>query len=168
MVAQLLAAAATLLAPATAERLPPAPAIRVPPAFRAEVYATGLPHPTAMAFGPGGALYVAEDVGRVVSVFPGRRPRVVADGIPTPLGLAWRGSHLYVSAQGRLLRLTLRNGRVPRQRTTLYTEVPEERRAASFGAAPLAEPLNPPVKDARLKAPPRLVRPGFAAVGAAR
>ncbi|MGZ8695772.1 MAG: 5-amino-6-(D-ribitylamino)uracil--L-tyrosine 4-hydroxyphenyl transferase CofH [Gaiellaceae bacterium] len=54
-------------------------------------------------------------------------------------------------------------GRIPRQRTTLYGDVPEERRLASFGAAPLAEPLNPPVKDARLVAPPRLVRPGFAA-----
>jgi FO synthase len=53
-------------------------------------------------------------------------------------------------------------GRVPRQRTTLYGDVPEERRLASFGAAPLAEPRNPPVKDARLVAPPRLVRPGFA------
>ncbi len=53
-------------------------------------------------------------------------------------------------------------GRIPRQRTTLYGDVPEERRLASFGAAPLAEPWNPPVKDARLVAPPRLVRPGFA------
>jgi FO synthase len=53
-------------------------------------------------------------------------------------------------------------GRRPRQRTTLYGEVPQERRAASFGAPPLAEPRNPPVKDARLVAPPRLVRPGFA------
>jgi FO synthase len=53
-------------------------------------------------------------------------------------------------------------GRKPRQRTTLYGEVPGERRAASFGAPPLAEPRNPPVKDARLVAPPRLVRPGFA------
>ena len=55
------------------------------------------------------------------------------------------------------------NARVPRQRTTLYGEVPPERRSASFGAAPLAEPLNPPVQDARLKAPPRLVRPGLLA-----
>jgi len=53
-------------------------------------------------------------------------------------------------------------GRVPRQRTTLYADVPQERRLASFGAAPLAEPVNPPVKEARLVAPPRLVRPGFA------
>jgi FO synthase len=56
-------------------------------------------------------------------------------------------------------------GRVPRQRTTLYGDAPAERRLASFGAAPLAEPWNPPVKDARLVAPPRLVRPGFAATG---
>jgi FO synthase len=56
-------------------------------------------------------------------------------------------------------------GRIPRQRTTLYGDAPAERRLASFGAAPLAEPWNPPVKDARLVAPPRLVRPGFAASG---
>ena len=34
---------------------------------------------------------------------------------------------------------------------------------ASFGAAPLAEPINPPVREAGLKAPPRLVRPGLLA-----
>jgi FO synthase len=55
-------------------------------------------------------------------------------------------------------------GRVPRQRTTLYGDVSDERRAASFGAPPLAETVNPPVADSRLKAPPRLVRPGFARV----
>jgi FO synthase len=54
-------------------------------------------------------------------------------------------------------------GRIPRQRTTLYGDVPEDRRRASFAAAPLSEPWNPPVKDARLVAPSRLVRPGFAA-----
>jgi FO synthase len=53
------------------------------------------------------------------------------------------------------------HGRVPRQRTTLYGEVPEERRQASFSAAPLEEPWNPPVSEAGLKAPPRLVRPGL-------
>jgi FO synthase len=54
-------------------------------------------------------------------------------------------------------------GRVPRQRTTLYGDAPAERRDASLRAEPLAEPRNPPVRDAGLKAPPRLVRPGFAA-----
>ena len=54
-------------------------------------------------------------------------------------------------------------GRVPRQRTTLYGDAPEERVGASFGAAPLAEPWNPHVNDAKLKAPRRLVRPGLLA-----
>ena len=33
--------------------------------------------------------------------------------------------------------------------------------AGVFRRRPLAEPVNPPVRDAGLKAPPRLVRPGF-------
>ncbi len=53
-------------------------------------------------------------------------------------------------------------GRVPRQRTTLYGVAPDDRVAASFGAEELAETLNPPVREAGLKAPPRLVRPGLA------
>ena len=65
----------------------------------------------------------------------------------------------------RMEQLIRSAGRVPRQRTTLYGDASEERRRASFGAAPLAEPWNPPVKDARLVAPPRLVRPGFATSG---
>src|SRR5438552_7552139 len=39
-------------------------------------------------------------------------------------------------------------GRVPRPRTTIYADVPDERRRASFGAPALAPPLNPPVRDA--------------------
>jgi FO synthase len=58
------------------------------------------------------------------------------------------------------------SGRVPRQRTTLYADAPEERRRASFGAPPCLEPVNPPVRDAGLSAPPRLVRPGYAAAPA--
>jgi FO synthase len=56
-------------------------------------------------------------------------------------------------------------GRTPRQRTTLYEDAPPDRSASSFGAPPLAEPLNPSVNDANRKRPARLVRPGL--VGAA-
>jgi FO synthase len=52
-------------------------------------------------------------------------------------------------------------GREPRQRTTLYGEVRRERREASFDAALLAEPLNPPVSEAGLERPRLLVRPGL-------
>jgi len=75
---------------------------------------------------------------------------------------AQHGQELPPEAMEELIRTA---GRTPRQRTTLYGEVPAERRAASFAAPPLAEPWNPPVKDARLVAPPRLVRPGFARAG---
>jgi FO synthase len=54
------------------------------------------------------------------------------------------------------------NGRRPRQRTTLYGDAPAERRAASFGAPPCIDPINPPVREAGLQAPSRLVRPGLA------
>jgi FO synthase len=50
-------------------------------------------------------------------------------------------------------------GRVPRQRTTTYGEPPEEQVRRSFGAEPLAEPLNPAVRDAGLKRPAKLLRP---------
>jgi len=72
---------------------------------------------------------------------------------------AQHGQEFPPEAMEELIRFA---GRIPRQRTTLYGDVDEARRLASFGAEPLAEPLNPPVKDARLVAPPRLVRPGFA------
>ena len=54
-------------------------------------------------------------------------------------------------------------GRVPRQRTTLYGQPDSAQTRRSFGAPPLAEPWNPGVSEAGLKAPPRLVRPGLAA-----
>jgi FO synthase len=53
-------------------------------------------------------------------------------------------------------------GRMPRQRTTLYGAPDAERTRLSFGAPPLAEPLNPSVNDAKLERPARLVRPGLA------
>jgi FO synthase len=37
-------------------------------------------------------------------------------------------------------------GRTPRQRTTLYADAPTERRAASFAAAPLTDPVNTPAR----------------------
>jgi FO synthase len=71
-------------------------------------------------------------------------------------------SHGQELAPERLESVIRSAGRAPRQRTTLYGEVDPERRAASFGAAPLAEPLNPPVNEAGLRRPARLVRPGLA------
>jgi FO synthase len=52
-------------------------------------------------------------------------------------------------------------GRTPRQRTTLYGTPAPERTAASYDAAPLVEPDNPPVSTAKLKRPTKLIRPGI-------
>src|SRR5207247_1180909 len=48
-------------------------------------------------------------------------------------------------------------GRVPRQRTTLYGAPPAGRTAASFGAPPLTDPVNPPVDTSGLRRPKVLV-----------
>jgi FO synthase len=52
-------------------------------------------------------------------------------------------------------------GRTPSLRTTLYGEPAADRVAASFGAPPLSEPLNPPASEAGLKPLPVLDRPGL-------
>ena len=57
-------------------------------------------------------------------------------------------------------------GRTPRQRTTLYGEPPADRVAASLGAPPLLEPLNPPASEAGLRPLPVLDRPGLQALSA--
>ena len=84
------------------------------------------------------------------------------ESISRSAGSEW-GQELPPEQMEELIRTA---GRVPRQRTTLYEDAPEERRSTSFGAAPLAEPVNPKVRDAGLKAPPRLVRPGLVALRA--
>ncbi len=48
-----------------------------------------------------------------------RRQLVLARGFPTPLGLAWLGRTLFVSAQGRLERMQLRAGRLVGRRAIL-------------------------------------------------
>ena len=92
--------------------------IRLPHGYHASVYARGLVHPTALAFGPDGRLYVTEDAGAVVSVAPGaRRPRPFLRGLPTPLGLAWHGRTLFVSVAGGIRSVRLRGGRATAPRT---------------------------------------------------
>jgi glucose/arabinose dehydrogenase len=86
-----------------------AEAIRVPAGFRVEVYARGLDRPTALAWGPGGALYATQEGGAVVRVKP---RRTIARGFRTPLGLAWNRGRLFVSAQGTLWRIA-RGRRAP-------------------------------------------------------
>ena len=106
-------------------RLAPAKGVSVPPGFRAEIFARGLHRPTALAYGPGGRLYAAQESGEVVAVAAGARPRTVAAGFRTPLGLAWRARTLFVSAQGALYGLRVVDGRA-RERWTVVRGLPYE------------------------------------------
>jgi FO synthase len=51
-------------------------------------------------------------------------------------------------------------GRRPRQRSTLYGEVPEERRRLARDPAPLSPAINPPAREAGLARRDELLRPG--------
>ena len=83
------------------------------------------------------------------------------ESISRSAGSEW-GQEMPPEAMEELIRSARR---APRQRTTTYGAPPPDRVRTSFGARPLDAPLNPPVRDAGLKAPPRLVRPGYVAAG---
>ncbi|HMI99050.1 MAG TPA: PQQ-dependent sugar dehydrogenase [Gaiellaceae bacterium] len=102
LIASVLAA---VIAPAARA---PTLSIVVPLGFAVSTFATGLQHPTAMAWGPGNRLYVTEDTGLVVVAPRGsHKPLVVARRLRTPLGLTWQDQTLFVSEQGRLTRFRL-------------------------------------------------------------
>ncbi len=77
------------------------------------------------------------------------------ESISRAAGSEW-GQELPPEAMEALIRSA---GRVPRQRTTTYGSPLPEQVRRSFGAAPLAEPVNPPARDAGLRRPARLLRP---------
>ncbi|HEX4518878.1 MAG TPA: 5-amino-6-(D-ribitylamino)uracil--L-tyrosine 4-hydroxyphenyl transferase CofH [Gaiellaceae bacterium] len=80
------------------------------------------------------------------------------ESISRSAGAGW-GQELPPEQMEALIRSA---GRTPRQRTTLYGEPPAAQVARSFEAAPLEEPRNPHVNEARLERPRRLVRPAVA------
>jgi FO synthase len=71
---------------------------------------------------------------------------------------AAHGQELPPEEMERLIRSVHRR---PRQRTTLYGDVPEERRRAARDAIPLSDPINPPANESRLPRPEILIRPGL-------
>ena len=119
--------AAALVAVPSAAGLRPAPALKVCCGLTAELYATGLKRPTALAFGPDGLLYATQETGEVVAVGRGSsKPRVLARGFETPLGLTWVRSTLYVSAQGYVSRLVVQGKHVA-SRKRIVTRLPFDR-----------------------------------------
>jgi glucose/arabinose dehydrogenase len=77
----------------------------VPAGFHVSVYASGLTNPTALAVGPDGRLYVAQQDGTILAT-GGGGSAVIASGLGVPLGLGWHGHTLYVSSTGEVSTLT--------------------------------------------------------------
>jgi glucose/arabinose dehydrogenase len=117
----LLAAGLALAGPSASHGLfLGAPELRVPPGYTAQRYASGLKRPTAMAFGPDGRLYAAQEIGQILVVGAGStKPRVLARGFQTPLGLAWSGARLFVSSRGRIDSLDLVDKTLRARRTVV-------------------------------------------------
>ena len=87
--------------PAPSPNLPAIDGIQLPGGFTAYRYASGLGTTTAIAFGPDGRLYLSNAAGNLLVVpSPGAPPQTLVFGLPTALGLAWRGSDLFVSVRG--------------------------------------------------------------------
>jgi FO synthase len=83
------------------------------------------------------------------------------ESISRAAGSVW-GQEMPPEAMESLIRSA---GRSPRQRTTTYGAPPDEQVRRSFGAAPLAQPINPSVRDAGLVRPGRLLRPAALTAG---
>jgi glucose/arabinose dehydrogenase len=85
--------------------------IRLPPGFVIDLYADTVPGARSMALSPGGILYVGtRDEGRIYAVVDAdhdlraERIVVVADGLESPNGVAWRDGALYVAEIHRIVR----------------------------------------------------------------
>jgi len=122
VVARAAIALIAILAAAVVVPAAGAPGVKivVPPGFRVSTFAAGLEHPTAMAWGPDGKLYVTEDTGLLVVAPRGsRKPQVVVRKLRTPLGLTWQDQTLFVSEQGRLTQFTLQGSALTRRQAVV-------------------------------------------------
>jgi glucose/arabinose dehydrogenase len=86
----------------------PVERLKLPPGFHIEVLSDAVPSARAMAFSPKGILYIGSLDGHVYALelqngrVTGRH--VIASGLESPAGVAWRDGALYVSAVSKILR----------------------------------------------------------------
>ena len=85
--------------------------IKVPSGFEVVKYFGGLDHPTSMAIGPDGKLYVTLQSGDVISLTDedsdgvADRQTVLISGLFLPLGITFVGDEAYVSARGEVVKV---------------------------------------------------------------
>jgi glucose/arabinose dehydrogenase len=125
----LLAALVTSLPVRAAD--PPLDQIRLPPGFRIELFAQ-VPNARQMALGRDTLFVGSMRDGRVhaVPLVKGRagKPKVIAQGLKLPVGVAYRDGDLYISAVSRILRIRDVERRLdrPPPPETVFDGLPEE------------------------------------------
>lgn len=84
----------------------PLSSLKLPPGFQIELFAS-VPNARQMALGKHTLFVGSMRAGKVYAVplKAPRKPRVIADGLDLPVGVAFRDGDLYVSAVSRILRL---------------------------------------------------------------
>lgn len=85
--------------------------IKLPPGFKIDVYARGVPNARSMVLSPKGVLFVGSyQAGNVYAVVDNDQDQkadgvdLIAKELVSPIGVAFRGTSLYVGEIGRILR----------------------------------------------------------------
>lgn len=108
LAASLCAALVLLACPAAGAAGLPLDRLQLPPGFHVEVLSADVPAAREMALSPGGVLYVGSLSGAVyaLKLAQGRvvARHIVANGLDTPIGVAFHNGALYVSAVSKILR----------------------------------------------------------------
>jgi glucose/arabinose dehydrogenase len=109
----------------------PPPPLTLPPGFSAQVFATGLGQPRALAIDPAGTLLVSLSAQGKVVALPERgdgrpvEPVTVLQGLHLPHGLAFRHGDLYVAETGRVVRFRYdAKGLAASDRTVVVSDLP--------------------------------------------
>jgi glucose/arabinose dehydrogenase len=101
---------AGIVAPAGANSLPPIDRLQLPPGFHVSIFSADVPNARELAIGGRGTVFAgSRGAGRIYALSDddqdGRadRVQVIAEGLRTPVGVAFHDGDLYVSALSRIL-----------------------------------------------------------------
>ncbi|WP_342243332.1 PQQ-dependent sugar dehydrogenase [Pseudomonas sp. OTU5201] len=119
-----------LLLPGLAIAALPLDRIRLPEGFRITLVSDQVANAREMAWGERGTLFVGSNAaGKVYALEPSSgQVRTVASGLQLPVGVAYKGGDLYVSAVSRILRLRDVESRLdaPPEPEVVYADLPRE------------------------------------------
>jgi glucose/arabinose dehydrogenase len=121
------------------EKAPPGPltlsALQLPPGFSIEAYSAEVPNARSLALGPKGVVFVSNRTEHNVYALVDKNGdhkvdtvKVVAHGLDTPNGIAYRDGALYIAEVGRLLRIDGIDGKLddPPAPKVLTDQLPKE------------------------------------------